>query len=212
MRSKRLLGSDSSVLQACVLGLPLQGWKFDSESSVSRGYWDCLIPLPHRVRNETFMILNLVGCKYILFHVCVDRCLSRLDNPTRIWKLKLENKDLLFVAFQQKKPQSLHKLCMSRETCLWPCFQEWLWKTQTLAWLGLVCYLLVGPWNGNRLQLVIIQLNDVMFGLIMISTLRRLYIVVFYFLLQNFSLILSFCETSLVSFGIKLVKARASAN
>jgi hypothetical protein len=37
MKSKRLLGSDSSVLQACVLGLPLQGWKFDSESSVSRG-------------------------------------------------------------------------------------------------------------------------------------------------------------------------------
>ena len=38
MRSKRLLESDSSVLQACVLGLPLQGWKFDSESSVSREY------------------------------------------------------------------------------------------------------------------------------------------------------------------------------
>ena len=89
---------------------------FYEESSVSRGNWDCLIPLPHRVRSETFMILNLVGCKYILYHVCVDRCLSRLDNPTRIWKLKLENKDLLFVAFQQKKPQSLHKLCMSRAT------------------------------------------------------------------------------------------------
>ena len=35
MKGKRLLGSDSIVLQACVLGLPLQGWKFDSESSVS---------------------------------------------------------------------------------------------------------------------------------------------------------------------------------
>ena len=34
----RLLESDSTVLQACVLGLPLQVWKFDSESSVSRGY------------------------------------------------------------------------------------------------------------------------------------------------------------------------------
>ena len=31
MRSQRLLGSDSMVLQACVLGLSLQGWKFDSE-------------------------------------------------------------------------------------------------------------------------------------------------------------------------------------
>ena len=38
MRRQRLLGSDLTVLQACVLGLPLQGWKFDSESSVSRGY------------------------------------------------------------------------------------------------------------------------------------------------------------------------------
>ena len=37
MRSKRLLGSDSVVLQPCELGLPLQVWKFDSESSVSRG-------------------------------------------------------------------------------------------------------------------------------------------------------------------------------
>ena len=62
MRSKRLLVSDSMVLQVCVLGLPLQGWKFDSESSVSRGYWDCLIPLPHRVRSETKIILNLVEC------------------------------------------------------------------------------------------------------------------------------------------------------
>ena len=38
MKGKRLLGSDSTVLQACVLGLPLQGWKIDSESFVSRGY------------------------------------------------------------------------------------------------------------------------------------------------------------------------------
>ena len=38
MKGKRLLGSDSTVLQVCVLGLPLQGWKFDSELSVSRGY------------------------------------------------------------------------------------------------------------------------------------------------------------------------------
>ena len=112
-KGKRLLGSDSTMLQACVLGLPLQGWKFDSESSVSRGNWDCLIPLPHRVRSETFMIFNLVGCKYILYHVCVDRCSSRLVNPTRIWKLKIESKNLLFVTFQQKKPQSLHKPCMS---------------------------------------------------------------------------------------------------
>ena len=34
-------------------------------------------------------------------------------NPTRTWKLKLEIKDLLFIAFQQKKLQSLHKPFMS---------------------------------------------------------------------------------------------------
>ena len=34
-------------------------------------------------------------------------------NPTRIWKLKLENKDILFVAFQQKKIQSLWVLIYS---------------------------------------------------------------------------------------------------
>ena len=72
-----------------------------------------MIPLPHRLRIETFIILNLVGCKYILYHVCVDKSLSRLDNPTRIWKLKLENKDILFVAFQQKKIQSLWVLIYS---------------------------------------------------------------------------------------------------
>jgi hypothetical protein len=32
----------------------LQGFKFDSESSVSRGDWDCLILLPHRVTREIF--------------------------------------------------------------------------------------------------------------------------------------------------------------
>ena len=62
IKSQWLLGSDSTVLQVCVLGLPLQGWKFDSESSVSRENIDYLIPLPHRVRSKTMMILNLVGC------------------------------------------------------------------------------------------------------------------------------------------------------
>ena len=86
--------------------------EFDSESSVSRGNWDCSIPLPHRVKSGTFMIHNMVECKYIFYLVCVDRCLPRLVNPTRIWKLKFEIKDLLFVAFQQKKTlepsQALH--------------------------------------------------------------------------------------------------------
>ena len=90
-------------------------------------------------------------------------------------------------------------------------FQEWLMKSQTLVWLGLVCYLLASLWNGNQLRPATTLLTDVMFGLIMTSTLRRLYIIVFYFPLQNFFLILCFCETSLVCFGIKLVKVRALA-
>ena len=56
MRSQRLLGSDSMVLQACVLGLSLQGLKFDSKSSASHEDWDCLVPLLHRVRSWTMMI------------------------------------------------------------------------------------------------------------------------------------------------------------
>ena len=75
--------------------------------------------------------------------------------------------------------------------------------TKTLVQLGLVIYLLAGRWNGNHLA-AMVQMNDVMFGLIMTSPLRRLYIDVFYLPLQDFFLIVCFCETSLVSFGIKL--------
>ena len=38
MKVKRLLGSDSIVLQACVLGFTLQGLKFGSNCSASHGY------------------------------------------------------------------------------------------------------------------------------------------------------------------------------
>jgi hypothetical protein len=41
----------------------LEGLKFDSESSVSRGDWDCLILLPHRVTRE---ILWWVILRYAL--------------------------------------------------------------------------------------------------------------------------------------------------
>ena len=74
---------------------------------------------------------------------------------------------------------------------------------KTLVQLGLVIYLLAGRWNGNHPPAMVLM-NDVMFGIIMTSIPRRLYIVVFYLPLQDFFLIVSFCETSLVSFGIKL--------
>jgi hypothetical protein len=37
MKGKRLLRNDHWMFQVCELGLPLQGLKFDSESSVSHG-------------------------------------------------------------------------------------------------------------------------------------------------------------------------------
>ena len=75
--------------------------------------------------------------------------------------------------------------------------------TKTLVPLGLMLYLLTGRWNGNHPP-AMVRMNDVMFGLTMTSPLRYLYLVVFYFPLQNSFLIVCFCETSLVSFGIKL--------
>jgi hypothetical protein len=38
----------------------LQGWKFDSESSVSHEDWDCLIPLPHRVTRAMLWLLKMM--------------------------------------------------------------------------------------------------------------------------------------------------------
>ena len=73
--------------------------------------------------------------------------------------------------------------------------------TKTLAQLGLVVYLLAGRWNGNHPPAMVLM-NDVMFGLIMTSPLRRLYLVVCYFPLQDLFFIVCFFETS--SFEIKL--------
>ena len=73
--------------------------------------------------------------------------------------------------------------------------------TKTLVQLGLVVYLLAGQWNGNYLP-AMVQMNDVVFGLIMTSSLQRLYIVVFYFSLHDLFFIVCFWETS--SFEIKL--------
>ena len=73
--------------------------------------------------------------------------------------------------------------------------------TKTLVLLSLVVYLLAGRWNGNHLP-AMVRMNDVMFGLAMTSPLRCLYIVVFYFLLQDLFLIVCFYET--FPFRIKL--------
>ena len=80
--------------------------------------------------------------------------------------------------------------------------------TKTLVQLGLVVYLLAGRWNGNHPP-AMVRMNDVMFGLIMTSPLRRLYLVVFDFPLQDLFFIVCFFETS--SIEIKTVKAQTSA-
>ena len=73
--------------------------------------------------------------------------------------------------------------------------------TKTLVQLGLVNYLLAGRWNGNHPP-AMVRMNDVVFGLVMTSIPRRLYIVMFYFPLQDLFFIVCFYETS--SFEIKL--------
>jgi hypothetical protein len=49
----------------------LQGLKFDSESSISRGDWDCLILLPHRVTRATLWWVILRYALKRLYHAWV---------------------------------------------------------------------------------------------------------------------------------------------
>ena len=109
MRSKRLLWSDSTVLQACVLGFTLQGLKFGSNCSASHEYWDCLISLLHRVRSETkwySIWLDEINS----LHAWIDRCKSRMVNKTRTWKLKLEIKNILLLLFSRRNPKAFINL------------------------------------------------------------------------------------------------------
>jgi hypothetical protein len=64
----------------------LQGLKFDSELSVSRGYWDCLILLPHRVTSEIlwWVILRYALKRLYLAWIVIDAYLE--------WLKELETK------------------------------------------------------------------------------------------------------------------------
>ena len=53
-KGKRLFGNDPTVFQTCVLGLPGQVNKFDSNRPLLT-VWDCLISLPHRVIRATIL-------------------------------------------------------------------------------------------------------------------------------------------------------------
>ena len=53
-KGQRLFGNDPTVFQTCVLGLPGQVKKFDSNRLLLT-VWDYLISLPHRVIRETIV-------------------------------------------------------------------------------------------------------------------------------------------------------------
>ena len=90
---------------ACVLGLPGQVNKFDSNRPLLT-VWDCLIPLPHRVIRVTLFDQSWCLTKVIPWLSRVS-CLHRMDNQLEYWKLKCEIKDLVFIAFQQKETRAL---------------------------------------------------------------------------------------------------------
>src|SRR6185312_7796449 len=58
-KGKRLFGNDPTVFQTCMLGLPGQVNKFDSNSLLTT-VWDCLISLPHRVIRAILLRLILM--------------------------------------------------------------------------------------------------------------------------------------------------------
>ena len=53
-KANSCLGNDPTVFQTCVLGLPGQVNKFDSNRLLPT-VWDCLISLPHRVIRATLL-------------------------------------------------------------------------------------------------------------------------------------------------------------
>ena len=57
MKGKRLFGNDPTVFQTCVLGLPGQDKKFDSNRLLPT-VQDCLISLPHRVKRATLLCVS----------------------------------------------------------------------------------------------------------------------------------------------------------
>jgi hypothetical protein len=57
--------------------IPCKVMKLDSESSVSRGDWDCLLLLPHRVRTVTIVEIILMDAN--LYLACL------------VWLIKLES-------------------------------------------------------------------------------------------------------------------------
>src|SRR6185369_16401402 len=69
-KGKRLFGNDPTVFQMCVLGLPGQVKKFDSNRLLLT-VWDCFISLPHRVIRATILFINLIVC-LVFYHDWIE--------------------------------------------------------------------------------------------------------------------------------------------
>ena len=106
-----LFGNDPTVFQTCVLGLPGQVKNFDSESSASHDEMRLLDLFATQSNKSNNIMINLDVCLEVLPWLD-SSCLHRMVNQLESWKLKLESKDLLFIAFQQKENQSLTKPCI----------------------------------------------------------------------------------------------------
>ena len=111
MKGQRLFGNDPTVFQTCVLGLPGQVNKFDSNRPLLT-VWDCLIPLPHRVIRVTLFDQSWCLTKVLPW---LDRisCLHRMVNQLEYGKLKCEVRTYSLLLFSKRKPEpykTLHSL------------------------------------------------------------------------------------------------------
>ena len=110
MKGKWLFGNDPTVFQTCVLGLPSQVNKFRFELSASHSL-GLLDPFATQSNKSNIIMINLDVCLEVLPWLD-SSCLHKMVNQLEYWKLKLESKDLLFIAFQQKGKPEPHKPCI----------------------------------------------------------------------------------------------------
>ena len=79
---------------------------FDSESSASHDEMRLLDPFATQSNKSNITMINLDVCLKDL-PWSNSSCLHRMVNQLESGSLKFESKDLLFIAFQQKRNQSL---------------------------------------------------------------------------------------------------------
>ena len=95
---------------------------FDSESSASHDEMRLLNLFATQSNKSNNIMINFDVCLEVLPWL-VNSCLHRMVNQLESWKLKLESKDLLFIAFQQKENQSLTEPCIVK--LKWATYTRW---------------------------------------------------------------------------------------